>query len=192
MDHFLETAAQLLPHLAPGAKARGDASSRSVLEELRTALDKAFGEVCRRREEAARAFRDAKVARYEEEDEKKKEPPETARAAPGILELELLADLLARTPSIIPAALTAVGKPRFYPTFLAYLMQSIEEFVKPPRLRLWKRFAASEHVSLIQDRRRRVAEILMTTVSWTLVESGELRGSSGSKTDGPAADGGVF
>ena len=193
MDHFLETATQLLPHLAAGALVRGDASARSVLEGLRASLNKAFVEVCRRREAAARAFRDAKVARYEKEDEKTKEPPETARAAPGILELHLLADLLARTPTIIPAALTAAGETRFYPTFLEYLMQSVEEFVNPPRVRLWKRFAASEHISLIQDRRRRVSEIVMTTVSWKLRDPTQpSQSADGSNGGGPSADGTSF
>jgi hypothetical protein len=191
MDHFLETAAQLLPYLAGGAKAHGGAASRSVLQGLRTSLDEAFVEVCGRREHAARAFRDAKVARYEKEDEEKREPPETARAAPGILELELLADLLARTPTIIPAALSAAGETRFYPRFLEYLMQSVEEIVNPPRLRLWKRFAASEHVSLIQDRRRRVSVTLTKTNSWTLVENVNPARPSGRKTDGSGTEAGV-
>src|SRR4051812_48916468 len=99
MDHFLEIATRLLPYLEAGAKTRAGTSSPSVLESLRASLDEAFVEVSRRRDEATRAFRDVKAARYEEDDEKKKEQPETAPAAPGILALQLLADLLARTPT---------------------------------------------------------------------------------------------
>ena len=134
-------------------------------------------------------FRDAKTARYEQEDEKKKEPPETARAAPGILELHLLADLLARVPTAIPAALAAAGEARFYPTFLEYLMRSLEEFVNPPRLRLWKRLAANEHISLLQDWRQRVCEILLTTRSWELSGPAQPpQSSDGGQADGPAAE----
>ena len=183
MDHLLETATQLIRHMEAAGQVRS-ASRKVVLRQLRASLDDAVGDVGRRRDEAARAFRDAKVARDEEEDQKKKEPPETARAAPGILELHLLADLLAKTPKIIPAALAEAGEVRFYPTFLEYLMQSIDEIVNPPRLSIWKRVTAREHASLIEDRSQRVSEIIMKTASWQLRESSE------SKSDGPAADGG--
>jgi hypothetical protein len=192
MDHLLETATQLLPHIHAAGTAGDGASTEDVLQHLRASLYTAVFDVWRRRDEAARAFRDAKVARYEQEDEKTKEPPETARAAPGILELHLLADLLARAPTIIPAALAAAGEARFYPTFLEYLMQSIDEIVNPPRLSVWKRIAASEHINLIEDRRRRVSEIVMTTKAWKEVDPKKPPRASDRKGGAPPEGAGGF
>lgn len=170
MDHLLETATQLLPHVYPPAnaaqpkKAAQRKKSQPALERLETDLAKAIAAAYKRRDDREAASGSAPVALSS--GSKTPEPPESARAAPAVLAVEVLADVLAREPSRIPAALAEAGEARFYPAFLDYLVDSILEMVGRRRLTFWKRIAAREHINLMDDRRQRVAEIVLETDSW--------------------------
>src|SRR6187551_685840 len=131
MDHLLEIATHLLRQMP--ASAKDDLTDKPTLVQLRRDLDVAVKRVFSGRDAAARKFREKKTVTAEKE-QAQADPPESARAAPGILRSHLLADLLARTPSVIPKALHEAGgrKTRFYPTYLEYLMVSVEEILNPP------------------------------------------------------------
>jgi hypothetical protein len=163
MDHLLETATLLLPHVNA---TRPDARTEHVettLQGLNAKLAGALADVYKRRARLAGMLVDR---RDDPAETKPPEPPELARSAPRVLEIAVLADLLAKTPSVIPQGLAEAGKPDFYPTFLTYLILSVEEIVINRRPGLWKRIAAAEHLDLLSDRQQRVSEILLSTDSW--------------------------
>jgi hypothetical protein len=157
---------------------------------LHAELDIALAAVYRRRNESERLRRsEADV----DTGGKEPEPPESARAAPDILAVEVLADVLARDPQIIPRALHEAGQARFYPTFLTYLVDNIVEVAGRRHLNIWKRFAAGEHVDLMDVRCERVCEILRHTDSWAHLYSTiePPAGDGSSRTGSEPGDAGV-
>ena len=96
-----------------------------------------------------------------------RQPPE------GVLDKEVMADVLARHPESIPDLLCAVGQRDFCPPFIADVVRSAvgeagQGSARPKKkLRaVFTRFLSREYAELLEGRPHRVASVLVESASW--------------------------